>query len=488
MTRRRIAIAGFQHETNTYAPFRAGFAEFEMADSWPGLLTGDAVIENTRGMNLPIAGAVTEAAVIGDIEPIPILWCSAEPSGHVTDAAFRRIGDMILDGLATGPLDGIYLDLHGAMVTESHASGEAALLARIRDQVGPDMPIGISLDLHANIAPDVVHHADVIAIYRTYPHLDMAETGARAMRELVAHMSGLSRAVAFRQIPFPVPLNAQYTGANPCKRFYALLDALPIDGKEYVDIAMGFTASDAPDCGPSVVAYAANSTRAAELANQVAQNICAAEQEFDTYLFEPDEAVQRAKAIPGTVILADVQDNPGAGGSADTTGLLLALVDARAVKALLGVIFDPEVAAQAHDTGIGGRFSARLGGKIGHLDIPPFEGSFQVRALSDGVIPFSGAMYGGGVAKIGPSCLLSVEGRGCDVKVVVSSVRAQCLDQALFTHFGVDPSEAKIVCVKSTVHFRADFEGISSAVLNVAAPGLFPCSLSDKIDKSSSAN
>ena len=480
MTNRRVAVSGFQHETNTFVPFRTGFAEFRMADSWPRLLRGEEVISGTMGLNLPVAGAIAQAQETGGVELVPILWCSAEPYGLVTDDAYRRISAMILEGLwNAGPVDGIYLDLHGAMVTESHFDGEGALLAQIRRQVVPDLPVAVSLDLHANLSAELVDHADAITIYRTYPHLDMAETGSRAMRELLRQMNGVTRRSAFRQAPFLVPLHAQFTGKAPGSRLCQLLETLPADTDESVELAMGFTAADVPDCGPSVVAYARTDQRAGALADRIMSELCSSEPEFHVPLLEPHDAVRTAMALEGTVIIADVQDNPGAGGTSDTTGLLSALVDLQADNAILGVICDPDTAERAHRVGTGSTFSGKLGGKSGPEGQTPLEGKFRVLGISDGRIAYSGEMYGGGLAEVGPSCLLSVEDIPGDVRVVVSSVRTQCLDRAFFSHFSVDAADAKIVCVKSTVHFRADFEPISSAILNVAAPGFFPCKLAE---------
>ena len=415
-----------------------------------------------------------------ELELVPILWCSAEPGGLVTDDAFDRIVELILDGLAdAGPIDGIYLDLHGAMVTETHFDGEGALLERIRSRFGKDLPVAVSLDLHANLSAQTVDHADAIAVYRTYPHLDMAETGGRAMRELLRRIDGAVRCAAFRQAPFLVPLHAQFTGDGPCDRLYRLLERLPTGADEHVELAMGFTAADIPDCGPSAVAYAGTTGRAAELADLIISELRSSEPEFDAPLLDSRDAVRSAMALEGTVVIADVQDNPGAGGTSDTTGLLTALVEEQADNALLGVMCDPETAARAHGIGAGATFRGRLGGKSGPEGQAPFESDFRVLGTSDGKIAYSGEMYGGGVAEVGPSCLLSVEDIPGDIRIVVSSVRTQCLDRAFFTHFSVDPADAKIVCVKSTVHFRADFEPISSAILNVASPGLFPCRLAD---------
>jgi len=253
----RIAIAGFQHETNTFGVTKAEIRDFEIADSWPGILKGADVITGTTGINLPITGFAEAAQQHSDIELIPILWCAAEPSAHVTNDAFERISALIIEGIRkAGSINGLYLDLHGAMVTENFEDGEGELLRRIRDEVGLDLPISLSLDLHANITQKMVALSSSIALFRTYPHLDMAATGARCLPQLLAQIEGQRPAKAFRQVPYLIPLSAQYTGAEPCRSLYGMLDALGDTPTCWADIALGFTAADIPDCAPSIVTYA----------------------------------------------------------------------------------------------------------------------------------------------------------------------------------------------------------------------------------------
>ncbi len=206
------------------------------------------------------------------------------------------------------------------MVTESHADGEAALLAEIRARFG-DIPLAVSLDLHANMSPAFVGHADIVTIYRTYPHLDMAQTGSRAMQRLLRLIDGETLHYAFRQVPFLVPLNAQYTGANPCAHLYHSAANLPASHGEFAEIALGFTAADIPDCGPSVISPPAQA-RADAIADVLLAAFAEAEETFDTALLDPEDAVSR-RCASGTGSSADVQDNPGAGGCVGSTGLLM---------------------------------------------------------------------------------------------------------------------------------------------------------------------
>ena len=474
----RIAIAGFQHETNCFGINKAGLAEFEMADSWPAMLRGEEVVRETRGMNLPIAGFARAAEEAG-MEVLPILWCAAEPSAHVTDEAFDTICGTILDGLrAAGPLDGIYLDLHGAMVTETFSDGEGEILRRVRAQAGPGLPIVVSLDLHANISAVSVELADYIAVFRTYPHLDMGGTGARCLPVLQRLLAGEKLNKAFRQMDYLIPLHAQYTGSAPGAELYSALPPLEEAGV-LADIALGFTAADFPDTRPSCVAYGTTAEAAGRAVDQIETLFAALEAQSYHPMLSPQQAAAIAcqPRAGKPVVLADVQDNPGAGGTSDTTGLLAALAAARAQGVLMGLFHDPQAAAAAHEAGEGGIFRAALGGRSGVAGDQPFEAEFQVAALGDGSCRYTGGMYGGGVATLGPTAALRLHGAEADITLVVTSIRNQCLDLAHFTHIGLDPKAYATICVKSTAHFRADFEPIASAVYPVAAPGVFPCDL-----------
>jgi microcystin degradation protein MlrC len=481
---KRIAVAGFQHETNTFAPTLAGFSDFEEADSWPGLLLGDEVIRGLSGINISITGFVDAAMTAGCYEIIPILWCSAEPCSYVTTEAFERISDMILDGLrSAGRLDGIYLDLHGAMVTQAHEDGEGELLRRIRDFTGPDLPIAVSFDLHANVTPQIVEHASCITIFRTYPHVDQAVTGARALESLEHLLNEGRLCKAFRQVPFLVPLTSQHTGSEPCRSLYAGLEQLAPGGPVSADIAMGFPPADIFHCGPSIVTHAGSQQEADTLADALLRNFMNAEHIFDNDLLSAKAAVAEAMAHTGRrpVIIADAQDNPGAGASSDSTGLLEALVGGHAQGAVLALLDDAESAARAHEGGVGSEFSALLGGKSGQKGQSPFAGRFRVESLSNGEFMFTGTMFGGVTAHLGPMTVLRVLDTPADVRIVVGSRRCQCLDQAIFRHIGIDPAGQRIVAVKSSVHFRADFESMADRILVVEAPGAHPCRL-DKVE------
>jgi microcystin degradation protein MlrC len=476
----RVAIAGFQHETNTFAPFLTTYDMFEAAGAWPAMQSGSDLIQALAGLNVPISGFIAEAS---DFELLPVLWAAAEPGGYVTDDAFDRIADLIIKGIAAADnIDAVYLDLHGAMVTQSHDDGEAELLRRIREVVGKDLPIAVSLDLHGNMSAEFVERASMTTIYRTYPHIDMAETGARACKLLRQQLiSGQPYASAWRQLDFLIPIQAQSTRRQPGGRLYGLLDGLTGGDVASVDFVLGFPPADVPACGCSVFAYGTEQAAVDAAADSLLAALKGAEDELHNPLIPADQAVAKAMLIADAasrpVLIADAQDNPGAGATGDTTGLLRALINGGAQRAILGMLWDPETAAAAHAAGQGAKLEVALGGKFPQFDAGPLMLKMHVDALSDGQFPFTGPMYGGAQAHLGLMAALRIVDDVADVTVVVGSNRAQNADQAIFRHIGIDPAVQSIVCVKSAVHFLADYEPMAETVIFAESPGANPCQL-----------
>lgn len=466
-----IVVAGFLHETNTFGPSRADYAAFMDGGGWPRLCEGEAIFRTMRGVNIGICGFIEEAEE-RRWNLIPIQWCAASPSAHVTREAFETIADRIVGGVrAAGPVDAVYLDLHGAMVAEHVDDGEGEILARVRAAIGPDVPLVASLDLHGNVTPLMVEMANILVGYRTYPHVDMAETGRRTARALARLLAEEPVAKAFRQVPFLVPIAWQATSVMPNSMLYAQLPQIEARGATTVSLMMGFPAADFRDCGPSIMAYAPTQALADSLADELLGAVVAAEGAFSGKIYAPEEgvryAMQKATTATRPMVIADTQDNPGAGGDSDTTGMLRALVACNAQNAALGLICDADAAARAHSAGQGATIRLALGGKSGIPGDSPFEAEFLVEALSDGNFTAAGPYYKGASMHLGASACLRIGG----VRVVVTSSKAQLADQSMLRFVGIEPTEEDIVVVKSSVHFRADFEPIAEEIIDCAAPG-----------------
>ncbi|MCP4790397.1 MAG: M81 family metallopeptidase [Gammaproteobacteria bacterium] len=487
MTKYNIAIAGFQHETNTFAPGLATYDEFLKEDSWPGLTGGDAIMGQFRGMSLPLAGYIDTALADGQesLNLHPILWASAEPSGYVAKDAYETIAQNICAGIAAiNDLHGIYLDLHGAMVAQHVDDGEGELLRRIRTIVGPDLPIVVSLDLHANVSPALVEHCSAITIFRTYPHIDMAATGARAYALLNQLLAGSVFFKGLVQIPFLIPLTSQCTDLEPCRSIYQELLLQQASHADLIslDCALGFPAADTYDCGPCIVAFGKSQSQVDAVLAHLEQFIARFEDQLSGTLLPPDEAAKEAiilsKRLNQPIVIADAQDNPGAGASSDTTGIIRALLEHHAENTYVAVINDLETTQQAHRLGQGAIFTANLGGHGGVPGDHPIACDLQVCELANGEFTFTGDMYKGITAKAGPMALVKIIQPNSSVYVITSINRIQCLDLAIMRHLGVEPETANIIAVNSTVHFRADFDPIAAKILVAISPGFHPCDLS----------
>ena len=470
-----IAVGGFQHETNTFAPSKATLDDFRHGGGWPPMARGSAVPDTVAGANIPLNGFI-EAARASNHKIAPLAWANATPSAHVTREAYEHVVGVLLEELGSAmPVDAVYLDLHGAMVAEHLDDGEGELLARVRRVIGPRIPLVASLDLHANVSRAMVERSEGLVAYRTYPHVDMAETGRRAAGLLDRILrNGTPPAKAFRQLPFLIPLTAQCTLVDPGKAIYARLAALETEAGAMLSFTPGFPAADIADCGPSVFGYATQAGAVEQAVDALSREIEAREREFIAELLSPDEAVARAMArsVPGgpPVVLADTQDNPGAGGNGDTVGLLEAMLRGNAEDAVLGLLIDAAAAKQAHDAGVGAELEFSLGAKSGLPGHIPCVGRFRVERLGDGNFTCTGPFYGGNRMRLGPMAALRQGG----VTVVLASRKVQAADQEMFRHLGIEPSRLRLVALKSSVHFRAHFQPIAREVLIVAAPGPNP--------------
>jgi microcystin degradation protein MlrC len=467
----RIAIGGFQHETNTFSPTPASYDDFVMESGWPGLSRGKALFDAVAGVNIPIAGFIDAAKRAGhDLKPL--LWCSATPSGRVTRDAFERICAELLERLAAiGPIDALFLDLHGAMVPEHLQDGEGELLARVRHLVGRDLPVVTSLDFHANVSLAMIEHASAMIGYRTYPHIDMAETGGHCARLLDRIIAKGPLAKAYRQLPFLIPLTWQCTLADPAARLFRERAELERGEVASLSFTPGFPPADIRICAPSVFAYGESQAAAERAVERLSALVVEAEGDFAGKIWQPDEAVLYAKQRAGRsgkpIVLADTQDNPGAGGNSDTVGLIEALLRNDARDAAIGILYDPRAAAAAHSAGQGADLEIAIGEGTGISDRKPLAGRFRVERLSDGKFAATGPVYAGNHMNLGPMALLKING----LRIVVSSRKQQAADQAIFRHLGVEPAAQKILALKSSVHFRGDFQPIAEEILVVAAPG-----------------
>lgn len=475
----RILIAGYQHETNTFAPSLADWAAFQTGESFPAYVHGQAMIDQLTGVNIPVGGFI-DAAKREGWQLVPSAWAGATPSSYVTRDAFERISAAILEDVRAAMeqgLDGVYLDLHGAAVAEHADDSEGELIARIRALVGLRVPIVASLDLHANVTQRMLAQSDGLVAYRTYPHIDMADTGERAARLLRERLrNGRKAEMQAQRLPFLIPLNAQSTWMSPAREVYEALSDIEAQTGCMLSFCMGFPASDFAECGPVVWGHGDSAQQAVERLYARAGE----PRQWRPDFLPAHEAVQQALAVAenqsAPVVIADTQDNPGAGGDSNTTGMLHALLQQGAGRqwpgqVALGLLYDPEAARKAHEAGVGAVLELALGQAVptftGQSSDPPLQGRFVVHALGEDVCEIKGPMMTGVKVRIGPCACLEMDG----VLIAVASGKMQMLDRELFRAVGIQPEQMKILVVKSSNHFRADFTPIASRVLVAKAAG-----------------
>lgn len=462
-----IAIAGFQHETNTFAPSLARYSDFVTGGGFPGLSRGTAILSFAK-QNIPIGGFIQTAQELG-YQLKPILWAAASPSAHVEQQTYERICQEIIDGITAQSVDAIYLDLHGAMVAEHVDDGEGELLQRIRAAVGNTIPIITSLDFHANVTQKMFQHATAMLSYRTYPHIDMAETGARCAMLLQQILQGQKLAKQYYKLPYLIALNAQCTDLEPAKSTFEHLQTLEQQESVILNFTPGFPAADFAECGGTLWGYATDSAQLKHIMQLCQTELLANEAQWHMNFLTPQNAIAEARRLfklhQKPVVISDTQDNPGAGGDSNTTGMLHALVQAQVTDALVGLICDPKTVRSSENIRIGEHFYTELGGtKEGD---PALCGEFILKARHSGKFNYQGPMMHGVAVDIGPSLLISYQG----IDIAVSSYKAQLLDRIMFSIFNVNPEDYPLIVVKSSVHFRADFTALSSAILVAKAQG-----------------
>ncbi|MBI3706861.1 MAG: M81 family metallopeptidase [Proteobacteria bacterium] len=458
---RRIALLGVHLESNAFAPVTTERDFRELC-----YLEGEAMLAEARrpapAMPKEIPGflkAMAESAAAW--APVPILITAAEPSGPIDHTFLVRLLDDMRRRLAAAkPLHAVYICNHGGMTSTGAPDPDGMLYRMVREAVGPDVPVVATVDLHANISDVMVDSVDVLISYRTNPHVDQEARGAEAARTLVELMNGVKARSAFIRLPLaPASVNL-LTAAGPYADLINEGQRRMTPDILNVSVVGGFVFSDSPKNGIAVIVTARNKIEPARrLALDLAKRGWEERGRFVKQLTPLSQAVEIALAVGReaarpAVIFSDAGDNPGGGGRGNTTELLAALHAARASGVILGVFIDPALAAEAHATGLGARFSAVFNrDPRGDFD-KRFTAEARVAALSDGKCVGRRGIFAGRSIDLGRTAALDLGG----VTVAVGSLRKQCADPVQFEHLGLDIAMARVVVVKSRGHFRAGFD------------------------------
>ncbi len=461
----RVLTGLFGHESNAFSKLPTTLANFE--DYL--LAFGDDVSDAVKGARIEPTG-VEEAAQRFDWDLVRTVVAWATPSGPVSRDAWAACTAAILDAAREqGPFDGLLLNLHGAMASVDHNDAEGVLLSQLRDVIGDDVPLAITLDLHANVTDRMTRHADIVCAYRTYPHIDQVETSMRAAEVLDRAMRReiTPRAFTARRAMLEGLDDGRTTTENPMTAALARAAELEgRDGVELISLHAGFTPADLAEAGPSVTVTGDGDDPAFQKLAESFMDDAWETRHFDsnTYLSVAQtvaEIDRLAESGNGPVVVADFSDNPGSGAYGDSTFLLKGLLDAKIENACFGTICDPHAAQSLIAAGLGGAVTIDLGGKIDPAFGPPINVSGTVRTITGGTYVAQGPRWKGVTHHLGPTAVLEVGG----MEIVVASNRLQLTEIEAFTHAGIDPASKNVVVVKSMQHFRAAFEPICRTVL-----------------------
>ncbi len=471
----RIAIGGILHETSTFSKVPTTLADFMRTAA-----EGQEIIQNFSHTRSAMGGYI-DAARDFQFEVVPTFHASTAPAGIVTGEALIGLTNQLIQGIKaarqSGPLDGIILDLHGAMISELDYDAESYLLRAVRKVVGPELPIIVELDLHGNITQEMVSLATVCVAYDEYPHVDMYERGYEAgliMAKIVR--GGAKPTAAIVNIPLLAGIQREFTFAEPMLSVKHLAHDIENErGILNVSYLPGFCFSDIPQTNFSVIVTTDNNQAQAQAAaTRLANYIWNHREDFVVRPTAIDAAIEHAMNAPhGPIVLADIGDNPGAGAPADGTVMLEALLKHGANRTVIAPINDPEAVNLANKAGVGNTLTLDLGGKTDTLHGLPLRVTATVVRLTNGEFVHTGPMGTGVLSKMGPSAVLEIQGENNgSVTVLVTTYRHQPLDLAMLQSQGLEPTDYQIVVVKSSVHYRAAFTPIAREIIEADTPGI----------------
>jgi len=461
----RIAVARLWFEGNSFSPVPTDQAAFA-AREWGA---GPAMLARYAGTGTELGGLHALLAARQDWQAELLITAAAQPGGPLARGLLGAWCDAALAGLAAGgPWDGVYLSLHGACVAEEEPAADLAIIRAVRGAIG-DTPLVASFDFHANMAPEIATLLDGASVYRTYPHVDMAETAERALSLLARRMAGERFHGAIVKLPRILHSFHMRSAGGPMAEVWAEADALEHPDLPEVAPFGGFAWGDAPHAGPCGMAWSTDPARARQAAERVAAAIGARLPRFEVSLPGPEAALAAALAAPpGLVALLDPADNPLSGGVADTPGLLATLLAARlTVPACFAFLHDPAAVAAASRIGVGGRGLFNLGGQTGPAFGAPIAVEAEVRHLADGRFVNQGPMERGAPVDVGRGAVLRVG----MLDIIVTSRKEAAVDPGFFALHGIALDGVRLLANKAKNHFRAAFAARCVAIIECDSPG-----------------
>lgn len=474
-----VLLAEFSHETNTFAESPTDRDVFQERREY----FGNDVLRKLIGTNTAVGGAIEVADEQG-IEIHPIVSAAAMPGGVIPTEVFNFYADKILEGIETNEsdLDAVFLALHGAMVPSGYDDGEGQLLSRIREKVGPELPIVVTLDLHGNISPEMIELADALIAFESYPHVDMGETGRTGMETLVGIIRNeISPEMHMERPPVLATYPKQNTREGPMAAVMEKARSLEArEGVLKVNVFPGFHQADIPSMGFTIPVVGDGTWMdARKAARELAAFVWDIRENLVGDYPGPEDAVSEARQLvanndhdSGPVVMADLGDNPGGGSAGDGTTLLRELLNQDIQNGGFAIMHDPDVVEQCIKAGVGEQIKVTLGGKTDDLHGEPIVSvDGHIKAITDGEFLNTGPMGTGTENHLGRAVRLEC-GENHGVSVLLTENRMQPLDAEIWRHMTIQPERLDILVVKSLNHYRADYEPMASHVIPVDTVGL----------------
>jgi len=468
----RIGFGGISHETNTFSSVPTTAEKFmnDRFTEW------EETIRQNTGVRTYTGGLIDEAAVLG-IELASAMSTVTTPSGLITKDGLETLRDRLIGNLkklhAEKPLDGIALTLHGAGTADGYPDIEGEIIRTVREAFGPDMPIGVVLDLHGNITDTMLNNADVLVGVKGYPHVDEYDR-ARDMLRHLCNMIRTGEKPFMRLIKLPwvfAPAKAM-TVAGPAHDIQQFCLKLEAEDDELLQSTFfhGFPYADAAHVSVSVTTMAKTQEAADRNALKIAEFAWAKRAEFLSKMITPAEAFDKALELGvRPIVINESSDNPGGGTPGDGTHLLREMLKRNLPDTAFGFITDPEVAKQAAEAGVGATISCKLGGKTDNKHGEPIElENAYVKAISDGKFKVVSPMGAGSIMDMELTVLLQVG----NVQIVVGSRANQTKDKGPFQLMGIDYKEMHILGLKSSQHFRGWWQDQAAAICPSDPPGI----------------
>ena len=474
---KRILIAGFKHESNSFNPKPTTLDDYRRRS----LTFGQDVIDRYRGTKSEVGAFIDVFSAREDVEMVPCVDGDACPGGPVTHETFTFVKDKIVGCFLeeqkkaekgeAEPICGIALSLHGAQITEDTEDGEGLLLRCIREVVGPDLPIVVTLDFHANLTEDMVNLATALFPSKVYPHTDFYDRGIEAANMLLDVLDGKAHPTgAMMRTRLMYPHTPTDEGALAVL-IPKLLQESEKEGVYSASFVAGFCRGDISIQGSAIYALTENNRALAEeICEKYAQDVYDHLEDYELKPLTPAEAVEQALSYDGLTVLADAADNPGSGLMSDATQILHELLRRGADRVAVSSIWDPETVQQAFAAGPGATIHVRLGGKSSDKVGAPIETDAYVKSLSDGDYVVKGPMCKGVLQHFGPTAVLQFAGISC----IVTTNRNQTYDEQAFRAQGIEPLDQHIIVLKSAVHYRAAWKLVCDHILTVDAPNITP--------------